>query len=337
MAPVITENNVTRSILAENRIYHEDSNKSKLWDFDQFKTQLKIDIISMDATDIEFDLVGVDCSLANAFRRILLAEVPTMAIEKVHIYNNTSVIKDEIMAHRLGLIPLQADASLFEYPESGDDGESTEYTLKFELKVKCTKRSNASTKSYNVDTEYEHSKVYTNAIRWIPLDDQAATLTEVKPIHDDILIAKLRPGQELHMVMLATKGIGKDHAKFSPVSTASYRLLPNITIKEKIVNDEARQLQGCFSPGVIELKRNHEGDHEAVVADVRSDTCNREVFNHPNLKDKVELSKISNHFIFSIESCTSKSADQLFIESVKVLMSKCSAILKELDESEQMP
>ena len=60
-------------------------------------------------------MVGIDASIANSFRRILLSEVPTMAIEKVHVYNNTSVIQDEILAHRLGLIPLKADPRLFKY------------------------------------------------------------------------------------------------------------------------------------------------------------------------------------------------------------------------------
>ena len=47
--------------------------------------------------DIEFDLVGVDASLANAFRRLMLSEVPSMAIEKIYMYNNTSIIQDEVL------------------------------------------------------------------------------------------------------------------------------------------------------------------------------------------------------------------------------------------------
>ena len=86
---------------------------------------------------MEFDMIGIDSSIANAYRRILLAEVkkhlrkiyfdkifpnlnyfkkiPTMAIEKVYIANNTSVIQDEVLAHRLGLIPLKANPNLFKF------------------------------------------------------------------------------------------------------------------------------------------------------------------------------------------------------------------------------
>lgn len=52
--------------------------------------------MNLSENEIEFDMVGIDASIANAFRRILLAEVPTVAIEKVHIYNNTTIIQDEV-------------------------------------------------------------------------------------------------------------------------------------------------------------------------------------------------------------------------------------------------
>ena len=67
---------------------------------------------------MEFDLVGVDASIANAFRRILIAEVPTMAIETVYVFNNTSVIQDEVLSHRLGLIPIKANPEKFGWQNS---------------------------------------------------------------------------------------------------------------------------------------------------------------------------------------------------------------------------
>ena len=61
----------------------------------------------------------------------------------------------------------------------------------------------------------------------------------IRPVFEDVLIAKLRPGQEIEMELICEKGIGKTHAKWSPVSTASYRLLPHIEITEPIVGEEA--------------------------------------------------------------------------------------------------
>ena len=61
------------------------------------------------------DIVGAEPPLVNALRRILISEVPTMAIEKVTIIQNTSVIPDEVLAHRMGLIPIKADPRLYEF------------------------------------------------------------------------------------------------------------------------------------------------------------------------------------------------------------------------------
>lgn len=58
--------------------------------------KFRIDIVSLTSDDLQFDMIGVDPAIANAFRRILIAEVPTMAIEKVYINNNTSLIQDEV-------------------------------------------------------------------------------------------------------------------------------------------------------------------------------------------------------------------------------------------------
>ena len=68
--------------------------------------------------EMEFDIIGVDASIPNAFRRILISDVPTMAFDRVELYN-TSIIQDEVLAHRLGLIPLKADPRLFEFRQDG--------------------------------------------------------------------------------------------------------------------------------------------------------------------------------------------------------------------------
>lgn len=84
------------------------------FDIEKFKKSMKIVIECSKSLELEFDIIGVTPALANAFRRIMISEVPMMAIEKVYIYNNTSIIQDEILAHRIGLIPLKG--SLIKLP-----------------------------------------------------------------------------------------------------------------------------------------------------------------------------------------------------------------------------
>jgi len=81
------------------------------WDFDAFAAGFSLKVMALDRKEgtMEFDLIGVDPSVANALRRILIAEVPTIAIEHVFMVDNTSIIQDEVLAHRLGLIPIRVD------------------------------------------------------------------------------------------------------------------------------------------------------------------------------------------------------------------------------------
>ncbi|KAK3715062.1 hypothetical protein QZH41_012126, partial [Actinostola sp. cb2023] len=268
------------------------------WSQEKFEKNFKIDVIQMSSNDMEFDMIGVDASIANAFRRILLAEVPTMAIEKVFIYNNTSIIQDEVLAHRLGLIPICADAREFVFRKEGEDEVKDDTTLVFDLKVKCTKNKNAPKDATDPDELYINSKVTTEHLKWIPTPQQAKMYRpqDIRPVQNDILIAKLRPGQELEIRMHAVKGIGQDHAKFSPVATASYRLLPEILITKPCEEELAEKLANCFSKGVIKIKKEN-GVRQAYVADARRDTCSREVLRHDDLKDRVRLARIRDHFI----------------------------------------
>ncbi|XP_057271338.1 DNA-directed RNA polymerases I and III subunit RPAC1 isoform X4 [Pezoporus wallicus] len=262
------------------------------WDQRRFEQAFRVDVIREEGDALEFDMVGIDAAIANAFRRILLAEVPTMAVEKVFVYNNTSIVQDEILAHRLGLIPIRADPRLFEY----------------------------------------RNQVYSKHMTWVPLGNQTDLFPDAdfRPVHDDILIALLRPGQEIDVLMHCVKGIGKDHAKFSPVATASYRLLPDITLLQPIEDEAAEMLQKCFSPGVIEIQ-NIKGKKVARVANARLDTFSREVFRHESLKNLVRLARVRNHYIFSVESTGILPPDVLVSEAIKILMGKCQRFLNELD------
>lgn len=95
----------------------------------------------------------------------------------------------------------------------------------------------------------------------------------------------------------AQKGIGADHAKFSPVATASYRLLPHIRIRGKIPEEHQEKFKNCFPPGVIEVKENSSGEKNCVVVNPRKDTVSREVLRHKEFEGLVELTRIRDHFL----------------------------------------
>ena len=100
-----------------------------------------IRVKKLNEEEIVFDLIGAEPPLANALRRILIAEIPTMAIEKVEMWQNTSIIPDENLAHRLGLIPLAVNPRLFEYKASQNKAYDASNSLRFRLHVVCTKKN----------------------------------------------------------------------------------------------------------------------------------------------------------------------------------------------------
>jgi len=214
-----------------------------------FQENLKINILKKDEYDLVFEIIGIDAPIANAFRRIMLSEVPSMAIEKVVYLTNTSIIQDEVLAHRIGLIPIRADPDYFYFAhdinqnedisafappqdnkldndDDEDDDEEirpplptmatyapslankstplwvpptelldNEYLL-FELNVTCEKTLVPNPYNQN-KMEYKHSKVYSGDLKWIPIGSQAQHFSganSIRPVHNDILLAKLRKG-----------------------------------------------------------------------------------------------------------------------------------------------
>ena len=335
------------------------------WDIDRFRQGLRVQFHQNKPLDASFSLIGVDASIANAFRRILLAEVPTLAIEDVFIFDNTSIIQDEVLAHRLGLIPLQGNheglnwMGWYQKEASSDDSDPHAQadddapgagvpndcnTVVLTLDVECRwatqaevgRDGRALAKKGVTDPEqrYVNSNIFAHQLKFEPQGQQLKYFTgagAIKPVNPDILIAKLRPKQRISLRCHCVKGIGMDHAKFSPVATASYRLLPHIDIKRKITGADAKKFQKCFPKGVIKLEEDATSkDVMAVVADPMKDTVSRECLRHDEFKDKVKLGRVRDHFIFSVESTGQMESDELFLDSIRLLRSKAERFKRHL-------
>jgi len=139
----------------------------------------------------------------------------------------------------------------------------------------------------------------------------------------------MRPGQAIHVDCYCTKGIGKTHAKWSPVATASYRLLPEIKFNEDIVGELADELVAKCPMNVFDIEDL--ADHrKAVVARPRNCTMCRECIRDPEWQKKIKLMRVKDHFIFQIESVGMLPPDEIFRESIKILIGKASTLQRAL-------
>ncbi|KAK0539780.1 DNA-directed RNA polymerase core subunit rpc40 [Tilletia horrida] len=296
---------------------------------------LSVRITRLSPERIEFDLVGVDASIANALRRILIAECPSIAIEHCYVFQNTSIVQDEVLAHRLGLVPLKIPPHVLHFKAEDEEGNDTN-TVVFYLESECTRNPAAKKGETDPDKLYIGSNVTSGQLQWSPRGGQEEDFAgyTLGPVQPDILLAKLRPGQTLNLELHCEKGIGKDHAKFSPVCPASYRLLPRITILPPGIPPHlATKFQKCFPKGVIGIRKHAQtGEDEAYVADPRKDTVSREVLRHKEFEGLVKLDRVRDHFLFEIESTGVYEPENLLPTAIDVMLEKIRTVRRGVDE-----
>jgi len=245
------------------------------------------------------------------------------------VWNNTSVVVDEVLAQRIGLIPLNVDPALVTMKENASEQATDRNTIVFDVKLTCERNPKAPKDATDPAQLYINYELLSSHLSWRPAGEQEDVFIRnpPAPTNPNIVLAKLRPGQEIELELHAVKGVGKDHAKFSPVATASYRLLPQIKIKKPIPPNLAHKFQKCFSPGVIKI---NPGTNAVSVDEenVRRDSVSREVLRHPEFSDSVELSRVRDFFLFNIESEGPYAPERLFPESIRIMREKIANLRK---------
>jgi len=159
-----------------------------------------VDVLERTDERVVIKFNNISRQYINAIRRIAISEVPTLAVDDVVILENSSVMHDEAVAHRLGLIPLRTELHRFVMPQECDC-QST---------LGCSKCRVLLV----LDSEaMEKTKIVTSGE--LLSEDEV-----VKPVSKDIPIVVLAPSQKLKFEAYARLGVGKDHAKWQPTSAA---------------------------------------------------------------------------------------------------------------------
>lgn len=244
---------------------------------------MKVTVHEKSEEKINFTLQGVSSAYANTLRRLMIGEVPTMAIEDVIINKNDSVLYDEIIAHRLGLIVLKTDLK--------------SYNMQSVCKCKGAGCAQCQLKlTLNVEGP-----------KTVYAEDIKSTDPKVIPVYPKTVLVKLLEGQKLEVEATAVLGIGKEHSKWNP-GLIWYYNEPTFTINNK--HKDFEKFKDQFPTQVFNAKGQI--DEKLINTPQLIDACtgvNEEIV-------KVEHDRES--FVFTVESFGALSASEIVETAMEV-------------------
>jgi len=187
-----------------------------------------LEVIKKENERISVKIKGVPLQYANALRRICLNGVPVFAIDTIDIIENTSILADEGIAHRLALIPIKTDLTRFVEPS----------------KCECKSENGCSNCRVMLVLDSES----TDTTRTVFSNELTSEDESIRPVSDKIPIVQLVPGQRIKIEAYARLGRGSDHAKWSSANIAV--LTEGDKENEHVLTIEST---GALAPGNIIL------------------------------------------------------------------------------------
>merc|ERR1719229_1576827 len=299
---------------------------------------------------VKFELTETAPSVANALRRVMLAEVPTMAIESVNIIENETVIFDEFLAHRMGLLPLSSHFVGDIPPDFGRGRGFNEYkdcncfdgcgycSAEYELDVynpedkvlNVTHFDMTETRRYQREDWPDEKEVRPLPLRAPP------NVPEVDDRRENgILIAKLKKDQHLKMVCHARKGIPKYHAKWMACATALYQYQPRVDLIDEdtqglSLDDKIDFVQSCPRK-VFDLDIEDKVYVKSLMDCIFCDECVAKAKVYGK-REMVKIKMDPGRFYFTVESVTPhgpRSAIDVVRAGLRILDYKFSLFLRD--------
>jgi len=267
---------------------------------------LEVKIVDKNEFSARLIIEGVDSAFMNSLRRVMVAEVPSMAIDEVVVIENSSMLHDEILAHRLGLIPLKTDLDSYNLPE--------ECSCKSELGC------NLCRVSLTLDAEAQDN------VKTVYSGDFTSENPNVRPVSEKIPIVKLAPGQRLKLEAYARLGKGERNAKWQPVSVCAYKHFPKVKINEK----ECDSCGKCVDICPKRVLSTSDGEKKLELRNVIDCTVCRDCVDVcPKSPPAVEVSWDKDVFVLDVESTGALPVERIVHEAIKILDRKFESFLEQ--------
>lgn len=297
----------------------------------------------------EFLLINTNISVANSLRRVMISWVPTIAIDLVDFEINTSVLNDEFITHRLGLIPLVSGSLVKQMKTRFEDkNENDVLELVFSLHAKCENLHHTLyVTSNDLVIDPKHPEV-----KPINYNPQLRGKTDLSTLNQmPIVLCKLKYGQEIKLKAYATKGIGKDNAKWSPVANAVFQPLPEIHINQALAENLTFEQKAHFlncCPGKTEEKITAEGGKRKMfrlnsltqaIELIETSLNDINVYDGECIKaakeigfpDLLEITPRQDQLLFRLEGTGALRPDEVVQDALTFLLHKLNELKLELD------
>jgi DNA-directed RNA polymerase subunit D len=255
---------------------------------------VKIEVLEKDETNLRIVIRDADVSLMNALRRIGLAEVPAMAIDEVVMIENSSILQDEMIAHRLGLVPLKTNLDEYSLPED------------CECKSEFGCGQCRVTLTLNAESTEGTRTVYSGEL--------VSESQSIIPVTEKIPLVKLAKGQKLKLEAYARLGKGKAHAKWQPVCVCAYKYYPKIEVPKAKCEDCTKCVDIC-SKKVLAMKGEKVDVRELVACNLCMDCVEA----CPKKDEGIKVGWEKNDFIMNIETNGVLPPERILQEATKIL------------------
>ncbi len=255
---------------------------------------MKLEMLELKDRKAKFVLSEVTPAFANSLRRAMVSDVPKMAIDYVDIYDNTSVLFDEMLSLRLGLIPLKTNADMYHLPAEceckGAGCALCQVSLTLSSEGPCV----------------VHSR------------DMKSSDPETVPVDANIPIVELKAGQKVVLTAVARMGNGKEHAKFQPVCASGYKNVPVISVSDKC--DMCKACIEACPRGVFKAEKGKltfTDVYKCSLCKLCTEACDA---------GAIDVDTNNEAFIFTIETDGSYSAHDIVVNAMKSLQARASQL-----------
>jgi DNA-directed RNA polymerase subunit D len=290
---------------------------------------------------IRIHLSKTNAAQVNSLRRAILSDVPKMAITKVRfeqgvsqdndgvVFESVNVLPDEVIAHRLAMIPVPTFLDEFEFPE--DDVNNKDLPEEQWGSPLSQIIYHLSTRGPDAESDEEFKVVYAGDLNVL-----GETKLQISEDNSKIPITLLAKGQFLELYAYATKGRGRDHAKWCPAAAVTFQP------RQKAILAKPKKAKALFDLNLTsksgrkidsKLFTNKECvdidsvlDLERALHQVGYGTGREDAFDNA-----ITLEDMDGEYIFSYESDGSLDPAEIFNQAAKELGNRFEKISSEID------